>query len=111
VSTPRTVPCTIVSVISGDTLLLDLRLGFGVRVELPCKLLGIVAYPPDSREGAGQRAELHRAMQSLAEQPGPLALAFTSHEFRPGEAHGQLIVTDAQGARHDLAAAVTVGDG
>lgn len=109
----RMLPCTIEKVLSGDTLLLALRLGFGVTLTRPCRLAGVVSLPPDSDEGALQRQQLREAVRSLGEQvAGSIQMTFTSYELdQHGNGVGQLIVTDALGGRHDLAAEVTAGDG
>lgn len=104
-STERTVPCEIADVLAGDTLLLHLRLGWGILLTVPCRLAGVLAADPASDEGARQRLALHRAVRSLGAED--VDLAFTSLELDARrQAVGQLIVTDAQGGRHDLAAIV-----
>jgi hypothetical protein len=106
------VPCTIERVLTGDTLLLGLRLGWGITLLAPCRLAGIMAFPPDSDEGVRQRQQLREACRSLGEQLSGVQLTFTCYEMdQHGRGVGQLIVTDAQGDRHDLAAAVMEGDG
>ena len=114
-STVRTAPCTVVKVLAGDLLLLELRLGWHVVVTQPCRIAGILAMDPGSDEGARQLQQMRLAIASLGQTPGPIELTFTSYELQKSGHHdtavGQLFVTDAQGGRHDLATAVTAGDG
>lgn len=105
-SVSRTVPCTVVKAISGDTLELALRLGWGIVLTAPCRLLGVMASDPATAEGRRQHADLARAVESVAAEGA--SMAFTSYEVgKDGRAVGQMLITDAQGGRHDLAAVLT----
>jgi endonuclease YncB( thermonuclease family) len=107
--TVRTVPCTVAEVIAGDTVRLVLRLGWGITVTARCRLAGVLAATVDSDEGARQRQALAAAVRSVSGEGA--SLTFTSFSVGKDEiAVGQLTVTDAQGGRHDVAAAVFPGD-
>lgn len=103
-STERTVPCTVAEVVTGNTLVLALRLGWRITLETRCELAGVMAAPPGTPEGDRAIEVLRAAVRSVESERA--ALAFTSHEYRHDVSIGQLHVTDAQGGRHDLAAAL-----
>lgn len=114
-----TVPATVVRVVDGDTVVLDLDLGWHVTYRARCRLAAVNAPEMDTEEGREARlyasAELAKGVPSvvLAHDPGAAATAvgarvvFVSHQLdKYGRPLGQVLISDPQGGSVDLGAAL-----
>lgn len=97
-----TVPAQVLDVVSGDTIVLRLALGWHITLESRCRLIGI--HVP------GDDGEARRWIVNKIGFGGPESVAgwlvdvtFVSHELDAnGRSRGQVLVTTPQGESFDL---------
>lgn len=101
-----TVPATVIRVVDGDTLVLQLDLGWHITLGSRCRLIGVNA--PELSTEEGQAAK--RWVVDKLGFGGPEAVAgwtvevtFVSHALdKYGRPLGQVLVTTEQGVSFDL---------
>lgn len=96
-----TVPATVVEVVDGVTVTLELALGWDVWTRRTCRLIGCVAPDPGTDEGAAAVRRLKGFLGSVDAS----ALVFVSHDYGPdGIAAGRLFGSTGQGTMIDISA-------
>lgn len=102
-----TVPAKVLRVVDADTLILLLDLGWHITYEARCRLVGVNAPEMGTDEGKAARAFVMDLLSYAGGVPSdgvPTEVTFVSHALdKYGRPLGQVLVTDQQGARLDLA--------
>jgi endonuclease YncB( thermonuclease family) len=103
-----TVPATVVRVVDGDTVVLDLDLGWHITYRSRCRVIGVNAPELSTEEGQSAKTYVAELFAGLVPVPVPemgagAQVVFMSHALdKYGRPLGQIGWTDAQGGRFDL---------
>lgn len=104
-----TVPATVTRVVDGDTLMLNLSLGWHIYLDSRCRLIGCNAPEMVTDEGKAARTWVIEQLVALGAQPdgSEIEVMLISHALdKYGRPLGQIIITDPQGGRFDLGASL-----
>ena len=105
------VPATVIEVVNGDTLRLQLDLGWRISYEIDCKLAGLFAAPIETDEGRAARSWLIKKLIDAGAHPrssdSPQPVTLISHGLdERGRSLGQIVVSTPQGATFELGSAL-----
>jgi len=98
ISNPYVYNATVLSVHDGDTLTLNVDLGFYVRMQMPCRVLGVNA--PELSTAAGKAARDFLA--TLCPTGTPLLLRSVKDDKYGGRFDGALALPDGRSVAQEL---------